>query len=238
MFNNSHEISFPCIFLFLDSYPLLFFLGISKQLSDVGLWLAHIFVQNLWPVDHLRLSGIQHLTNLARHQGFTTTRRPKQQDPLHVFTACGKSQNQMVRHYKMVKASTTNCIRVFTINKRKSLLRNKFKTRQPHVMWYNQSKKTKKNFPYTLNTCKCTQHNHFLLFDLLSKYCCSSLPLMLTKSAFIWSKIVNHKISLRFKITFFYFNSFKNCIYSYDDKAVFLKAITSVFWVGNHSNML
>lgn len=69
------------------SHPLLLFLCIGEQFADVGFGLSHILVQDLWAVYNLRLTGVEHLADLPGHQCFTTARRSKQQDALHVFTA-------------------------------------------------------------------------------------------------------------------------------------------------------
>lgn len=68
-------------------HPLLLLLCISEQFADVGLRLAHVFVQDLGSIDDLWLPGVQHLSDLPGHQCLTTAWGAEQQDALHVFTS-------------------------------------------------------------------------------------------------------------------------------------------------------
>lgn len=71
----------------MSSHPFLFLLSICKQFPNIGLRFTNILVEDLWSVDYLWLSGIQHLTDLPGHQCFTTARRTKEQDAFHMLTA-------------------------------------------------------------------------------------------------------------------------------------------------------
>lgn len=72
------------------THPLLLFLRLSEQFADVGLRLAYILVKDLWAVDHLWLTSVEHLPDLPGHQRFTAAWRSKQQDALHVLTPWNK----------------------------------------------------------------------------------------------------------------------------------------------------
>lgn len=75
------------------SHPLLLLLCLGKQLADVGLRLSHVLVEDLRAVNHLRLTGVEHLANLPGHQGFSTPWWAKQQDSLHVLAAWSKKKH-------------------------------------------------------------------------------------------------------------------------------------------------
>lgn len=78
-------------------HPLLFVLCVCEQLPDVGLGLSNILVENLGPVDDLRLPGLEHLADLSSHQGFAAAWGSEQEDSLHMLTAWrhrkGKEKN-------------------------------------------------------------------------------------------------------------------------------------------------
>ncbi len=61
--------------------------------------------------------------------------------------------------------------------------------------------------------------------------------LMPTKAALIWSKMIKSRIITIF-FFFFYFNIFKNVIYSCDGKAVFSTAINPAFMSWSSRNYL
>lgn len=78
------------------AHPLLLVLGVGEQLADVGLRLAHVFVEDFRAVDDLWLAGVEHFANLPGHEGFSAARRSKQQDALHVLTAWTQNSNGIV----------------------------------------------------------------------------------------------------------------------------------------------
>ena len=55
-------------------------LRVCKQLPDILLTLPNKFVQDFRSIDNLWLSRIEHLSNLPRHEGLSSTGRAKQQD--------------------------------------------------------------------------------------------------------------------------------------------------------------
>lgn len=91
------------------SYPLLLLFCICKQLPDVRLRLSYIFVENLWAVDDLWLSGSQHFADLPSHQGFAAAWWSVQQDSLDVFTACKDTYRRLT--FKNVKLKSTRHIK-------------------------------------------------------------------------------------------------------------------------------
>lgn len=70
------------------SHPLLLLFGLGEQFADVSLGLSDVLVEDLRAVDDLWFTGIEHLADLPGHECFTTARRPKEQDALHVLAAC------------------------------------------------------------------------------------------------------------------------------------------------------
>ena len=69
------------------SNPFLLFLSLGEQLSNISLGLTDIFVQNLRTVHNLRLSSVQHFTDLPSHESLSSTRRTVHENTAHVFDA-------------------------------------------------------------------------------------------------------------------------------------------------------
>ena len=66
---------------------LLLLLGVLEQRADVRLRLAHVFIQDLRTVHHLRLVRVQRLPDLPRDQRLPAARRAVQQHAAHVLDA-------------------------------------------------------------------------------------------------------------------------------------------------------
>ena len=88
-------------------HPLLFVLCVCEQLPDVGLRLSNILVENLRPVDDLRLPGLEHLANLSSHQGFAAAWGSEQEDSLHMLTAWRHGKGK--RRIRVILSSGSEC---------------------------------------------------------------------------------------------------------------------------------
>eukprot|EP00732_Lithocolla_globosa_P002724 Lithocolla_globosa_v1_NODE_1889_length_2271_cov_14.911101.p2 type:complete len:318 gc:universal NODE_1889_length_2271_cov_14.911101:997-1950(+) len=62
-------------------------LGIGKKIADVFFGLPNKFVENFRSQNYFRLTSIQHLANLSRHQRLARPRRAKEQHALDVLDA-------------------------------------------------------------------------------------------------------------------------------------------------------
>lgn len=72
---------------------LLLFLGVGKELADIGLRLANILVQDGGSIDNLGFASVQHFADLPRHQGLAGAGWAVQQNATHVL----HTYNQPIR---------------------------------------------------------------------------------------------------------------------------------------------
>lgn len=90
-----------------SAHPLLFVLCVCEQLPDVGLGLSNILVENLGPVDDLRLPGLEHLADLSSHQGFAAAWGSEQEDSLHMLTAWRHGKGK--RRIRVILSTGSEC---------------------------------------------------------------------------------------------------------------------------------
>lgn len=66
----------------VGAHSFFLLLRVGKETSDVGFRFADVLVQDLGTVDNLRLSGVQHFSDLTSHQSLAGSGWSEQQDTL------------------------------------------------------------------------------------------------------------------------------------------------------------
>jgi hypothetical protein len=73
----------------MRTYSFFLFFGLGKKSPNISLRFTDVFIQDLWTVYNLGLTGVQHFSNLARYQSFSGSGRAVKKNTFDVFATYG-----------------------------------------------------------------------------------------------------------------------------------------------------